>query len=353
MTSEPPKRCGFSSAATARIAPVSRSTSSRTTVVVPTSMATPTGLPAAAPRSEPSSPRNRPSTTVTAGSSSGASPGASGASRIRSRRRRTANSTSRSVRSTVAWQASRNVGPRKPSWSVRGESWSPPARISTTHSWQRPVRLHEAGTMTESWSASSYRRRPETSGRRSDPWITWGIRAKSRGRARRAGRSLGPFPRDLPPCRPRSSGADASAADSILGGVLGFVRPARRRWAHAALAALRPADARRLPVAARGQPDDPGAHGGRAPRRRGRRAPARRGRPRERRRAGPRAGSPSWTGRCRSRHAPSPSTTGPAHRVSRWRATTSSSGPGRTASTSSTTARASGAPRSCRTPATA
>ncbi len=144
--------------------------------------------------------------------------------------------------------------------------------------------------MTESWSASSYRRRPETSGRRSDPWITWGIPRKSRGRARRAGRSLGPFPRDLPPCRPRSSGTDASAADSILGGVLGFVRPARRRCAHAALAALRPADAGRLPAAARGQPVDPGAHGRRAPRRRGRRAPARRGRPRGRRRAGPRAG---------------------------------------------------------------
>ena len=177
--------------------PDSRSTSSITTVVVPTSIATPTGLPVAGPRSVPSSASMRPSTTRTTGSElrrrRRAPPGAS---RIRSRRRST-DELHVPLRPLHA-SPGRRAGTRRrgrPPRPCAARAASPPARTSTTHSWQRPVRWHEAGTTTASSSASSNRRRPGTSGRRSDPWTTSGIGLSLTG-AGMVRMALGPFPRD-------------------------------------------------------------------------------------------------------------------------------------------------------------
>ncbi len=150
MTSLPPNRCGFSSAAAWIDSPVSRSTSSRTTVVVPTSMAHAQEASARPDRADVLAVavrRGRPR-RVTAGSSSErlAPPGRR---RMRRRRRRTRELDVAPVRSTSAWQASRK---RRPQERLRpvvgGDSSSPPRWISTTHSRQRPVRRHEAGTTT-------------------------------------------------------------------------------------------------------------------------------------------------------------------------------------------------------------
>ncbi len=219
MTSLPPKRCGFSSAATPSVVPAARSTISSTTVVVPTSIATPSGAPSASPRSVPSSATTRPPATVTAGSTSPAA--ASGASRIRSLRRRTVNSRSPSTRSTRAWQASRNPAPRSASASVLADSWSPPCRTSTTHSRQRPVRRHDAGTWAASSAASSNRRWPATSGRRSEPWMTSGITHQSPAPSPTTGWSVGPFAGDLPPYRGPVRARDAGPRTDSL---------ARRPW---------------------------------------------------------------------------------------------------------------------------
>ena len=164
--------------------------------------------------------------------------------------------------------------------------------------------------MTESWSASSYRRRPETSGRRSDPWITWGIRPSLAG-ARggpdgRSARFVGTFrpvaPGPRGPTLPRPTPSWEVSLGSYAPLTAGARMPRSPRYDR-----LTPGDCRLLHEASLVHP---GADRRRAPRCRGRRAPARRGRPGGRRRTGPRAGIAGRLGavgrRAAIRHPPRP-----------------------------------------------
>ena len=283
----------------------------------------------------------------TAGSSSaGRRPAPPGASRIRSRRRRTANSTSRSARSTRAWQASRNAGPRKDSsvGARRRAGRRPRAPPRRTRGSGRCACRRRARRPTAR-SASSNRRRPGTSGRRSDPWTTSGIAGESRGRAGAARTVARPVSSGHSALsRPMGSGPDAGRPTPPVEASVGSFAPnppQPPRTRSPRYDRLTPADCARLHDASLAILERTGVvlHDAEAVERL-----ARRRRPRGRRRAGARAGVAGRVGAVAWRRARSRSTTASGaprarargrQRLLRARA--------RTASTSSTTAPASGA----------
>ena len=99
--------------------------------------------------------------------------------------------------------------------------------------------------MTDSSAASSNRRRPGTSGRRSIPSTTSGISTVSRG-DRGAGWSVGPVPRDRPALSGPAAGGRRWRSTTRPGGVLAFAYPDAERIRSPRYDRLTPADCDRL-----------------------------------------------------------------------------------------------------------